>query len=91
MTRDSKSSLENVLILKYQEQSPIGSEHLLLDCWKKLNNFSQLHFVAEKVEPANHVQSIQILVAVLKVKTPLKLQLMERSVVTVQGKFQHFF
>ena len=90
MTKDSKSLLENVSILKYQELFQIGLEHLLSDCWKKLNSFSQLHFAAEKVELANHVQSIQILVAALKVKMPLKLQLMERSEEIVLGKFEHF-
>ena len=87
MTKDSKSSLENVLIPKYQELSPIGSEHLLLDCWKKHNSFSQLHFVVEKVELVNHDQSIPIPVDVLKVKMLLKLQPMEQFGEIVPGMF----
>ena len=85
MTKDSKSSLENVLIPKYQEQSQIGLEHLLLDCQKKLNSFSQLHFVVEKVELVNHVLSTPTLVDALKVKMLLKLQPMEQFEETVQG------
>ena len=87
MTKDSKSSLENVLIPKYQELSQIGSEPLLLDCWKKHNSFSQLHFVAEKVELVNHVLSIPTLVDVLKVKMLLKLQPMEQFEEIVPGMF----
>ena len=89
MTKDSKSSLENVLTHKYQELSPIGLEHLLLDYWKKRNSFSQHHFVAEKVELVNLVLSIPILVDVLKVKMLLKLQPMEQFEETVQGMFTY--
>ena len=87
MTKDSKSSLENVLTHKYQELSPIGLEHLLLDYWKKHNSFSQRHFVAEKVELVNLVLSIPILVDVLKVKMLLKLQPMEQFGEIVPGMF----
>ena len=77
MTKGLKSLLENASIPKYQEPSQIGLEPLLLDCWKKLNNFSQLHFVAVKVEQVKHVQSIPIHVIVPKVKMHLKSLLME--------------
>ena len=72
MTNGLKSLLESVLTPKYQELFQIGLELPLLDYWKKLNNCSQLHFVAVKVGQVKHVQNIPIHVIVPKVKTHLK-------------------
>ena len=88
MTKGLRSSLANVLILKYQALFQIGLEPLHLECQKKQNNYSQHLSAQKKEDQVRHVQNIKILAIALKVKMHSKSLQMGPSEETALGTYR---